>query len=152
MYMDLARPPIAWKLISAAARMCLDMGLHRQPVEATGPGATKQRLLFWFIYASDKGLALNFGRTPNIHDYDITIERPRVPEDLDEFWGGFIAGWIDYAELQGDILEQLFSARAQKASQEIRTQRARALGARLEELGGQFTTVSMALFEILHHC
>ncbi len=47
MYMDLAKPPIAWKLVSAAARMCLDMGLHRQPQDSTGPEATKQRLLFW---------------------------------------------------------------------------------------------------------
>lgn len=63
MYMDLAKPPMAWKLVSAAARMCLDMGLHRLPLDATGPEATKQRLLFWFTYACDKGLALNFGRT-----------------------------------------------------------------------------------------
>jgi Fungal specific transcription factor domain len=118
------------------------MGMHRQPSTLSGPEATKQRLLFWFIYACDRALALNFGRTPNIHDYDITIDRPKVEEDLDETWGEYFLGWIDFAELQGAILEQLFSARAQKESQEVRTQRARALGEKLEGLYQDFTRVS----------
>ena len=148
MYMDLAKPPVAWKLVSAASRMCLDMGLHRQPPNSHGPEATKQRVLFWFAYACDKGLALNFGRTPNIHDYDITIERPRVGEDLDGIWGQYYFGWIDYAELQGDILEQLFSARAQLLSQEIRTERALALGARLQKLADSMSKIPESTHDI----
>ena len=142
MYMDLARPAIAWKLVSAASRMCLDMGLHRQPANATGYEAKKKRLLFWLTYALDKGLALTFGRTPNIHDYDITVERPRPKEDFEGVWGFYYTGWMDYAELQGQILEQLFSAQAQRESQDVRSQRARALAARLKYLSQSFDSVS----------
>lgn len=86
---------------------------------------------------------------PNIHDYDITTERPRVPEDLEGAWGKYYGGWLDFAELQGDILEQLFSARAQKEAQDVRTQHARWLGARLESLGNVFAGVSPAYRSLL---
>lgn len=118
------------------------MGLHRLPSDTNGPEGRRQRLLFWFTYACDKGLALTFGRTPNIHDYDITIERPRIPEDVQGGWGYYYIAWMNYAELQGKVLEQLFSAQAQKESQEVRTKRARVLAVRLHELNSEFYRVS----------
>lgn len=48
---------------------------------------------------------------------------------------------MDFAELQGAILEQLFSARAQQEPQEVRTQRALALAARIDELNNSFNGV-----------
>jgi Fungal specific transcription factor domain len=136
--MELPKPSLAWKLIASAARLALDLGIHRQPVGSTGPAARRERLLFWFVYAIDKGLALNFGRTPNIHDYDMTVERPRVPDDFSGALASHSIGWLDYAQLQGDIYEQLFCATAQRQPQNVRTSRAHSLAARCRDLQTRF--------------
>jgi hypothetical protein len=143
-YMDTARPSVAWVLISVSCRMCLDLGLHRQSTNNNNAMRREQRVLFWYAYACDKGLALNFGRTPNIHDYDITVERPRVPDDLDDrAFGRYFLGWLDFAEFQGVLMEQLFSARAQEAPQEERTRRALFLVEQMNQLQDEFRDVSI---------
>jgi hypothetical protein len=147
-YMDTARPSVAWVLISASCRMCLDLGLHRQPANSNNAMGREQRVVFWYAYACDKGLALNFGRTPNIHDYDITVERPRLPGDLDDrAFGRYFLGWLEFAEFQGVLMEQLFSARAQEAPQEERTRRALFLVEQMDQLQGQFRDVSISTNE-----
>lgn len=140
-FMDTARPSAAWMLISAACRMCLDLGLHRQPTTSDVAEAKKQKIFFWYAYACDKGLGLNFGRTSNIHDDDITVERPKVPEDLDGPFAGYFIAWIDFAQFQGDLMRQLFSARAQEEPQEERTRRAKALAVRMDRLESAFQGV-----------
>ena len=64
--MDNARAAIAWKLTSTAARLCMDTGLHQFRSKENSPEARRKRLLFWLIFNMDRGLALNFGRVPNI--------------------------------------------------------------------------------------
>ena len=103
--MELAKASLAWKLTASAARLCLDLGIHQQPPGSRGIQARRERVIFWFVYAMDKGLALNFGRTPNVHDYDMTIERPRIPDDIDGIFAKYYVGWLDYAQVQGDIYE-----------------------------------------------
>lgn len=71
------RSTIAWRLITAAARMCLDLGFHRMPNDLKGEQASKNRVLFWHVYAFDKGMALTNGRTPTIHHYDVVCDRVR---------------------------------------------------------------------------
>ncbi len=110
--------------------MAQDAGYHRLPPYSVAPEATKKRLIFWFIYAIDRGMSLNLGRPPTLQDYDISVDRPRVPEEIDALHGQLYLGWIDFAELQGQIYEQLYCARAQKLPPETKVSLARALAAR----------------------
>jgi hypothetical protein len=127
---ELARPSLGWTLITTAARMAQDAGYHRLPPYSVAPEATKKRLIFWFIYAIDRGMSLNLGRPPTLQDYDISVDRPRVPEEINDWYGRMYLGWIDFAELQGQIYEQLYSARAQRQPPETKVPLARALAAR----------------------
>lgn len=58
--------------MSGAARACLDLGLHRLPNHADSPDIIFKNTVFWYIYSWDKGLAITCGRTPVIHQYDVT--------------------------------------------------------------------------------
>ena len=85
--MRCARRAIVGDLRYLMAKNVLDMGLHRQAPDARGPGATKERLIYWYAYMLDKCLALTFGHAPMLHDYDATIQRPMYPDDLSDFRG-----------------------------------------------------------------
>lgn len=64
---------IAWRINSAAARSCLDLGFHRLP--DSGPtDIPHKRIVFWHIYAWDKGLAMTCGRMPVIQYPDVTTK------------------------------------------------------------------------------
>lgn len=63
-------------MFSTAARACLDLGFHRLPNEEQGEDITRQREVFWYIYMWEKGLAITCGRTPMIHQYDVTTGHP----------------------------------------------------------------------------
>jgi hypothetical protein len=73
---------MAWRLNSAGARMCIDLGLHHLPGKYKGREKFKKRLIFWHIYVVDKGLAFTLGRTPSIPHFDVSTERPSIPADL----------------------------------------------------------------------
>lgn len=47
--MEQVKTPIAWKLIAAATRLCLDSGLHQLESTATDPDSRKKRCLFWYL-------------------------------------------------------------------------------------------------------
>ncbi|KAK5257710.1 hypothetical protein LTR40_009348, partial [Exophiala xenobiotica] len=138
MALELSRPSLAWALITTATRMVQDAGYHRLPAYSVAPEATKKRLLFWFIYAIDRCMALNLGRSPSLQDYDITTEWPKIPEELDGPFGRMYLGWISLGELQGQIYEQLYCARAQRQPPELRAQLARSLASKLLEMKDYF--------------
>ena len=96
-------------------------------------------MMFWMVYAIDKGLALNFGRTSNIHDYDVTTPRPNGSDFAFATLNFYYNAWIDWAELQGAIYEQLFSAAAQKQPDTIRIPRARAMADQLLHFESQIS-------------
>jgi hypothetical protein len=131
--MEAAQGAHAWRLTSVASRMCLDLGLHRLKKDDS-PENLRKRLCFWTVYAMDKGLAFNFGQTPTIHDYDLTIDRLNLPEDLAGPWGALWLATLDFAILQGEIYEQLISINAQKQPEPVRNQRARDFAARINGL------------------
>lgn len=132
------RLSLGWTLVSAASRMLQDAGYHRLPPYSIAPEAARKRILFWLIYSLDRSMALNLGRSPNIQDCDITVELPRVPEELNGPFGLMYVGWIRLGELQGQIYEQLYCARAQKQPPEVKGHRARALAARLFDMEAHF--------------
>jgi len=72
----------AWRSMSAASRMCLDLGLHRIPSSRKDREATRQRLLFWHVYTMEIGLAFTNGRTPTLRTFDVSSARPSIPDDM----------------------------------------------------------------------
>ncbi|KIW65216.1 hypothetical protein PV04_07494 [Phialophora macrospora] len=136
--MDLSQASLAWTLITSAVRMAQDAGYHRLPPYSVAPEATPKRRLFWFLYCVERGMALNLGRASSLPDYDILTDRPRFPEEVHGVWGAMFNSWFDFAQTQGDIYDQLYSARAQKASAEVKAELARQLAARLQEVQQSF--------------
>jgi hypothetical protein len=136
--MNLGKATLAWKLISAASHLCLDLGLHRQPPGRHDPISARERILFWFVYAMDRSLALNFGRTSNIQDYDLTIEFPTESDTPGGFPLGYYGDWFHFAQVQGDIYQQLFSVAAQRESPSVRAQRAQILASRVSTIRERF--------------
>jgi hypothetical protein len=131
--MESGKVSTAWRLTSTASRMCLDLGLHRLPSGEDGD-LPRKRITFWYVYSMDKGLSFNFGRTPTIHDYDITVDRPTWPTDVEESWAPLYQGMLEFSILQGDIYEQLFSVSAVRQPTDIRVARARAFAQKLKAL------------------
>lgn len=134
----------AWRLTSNASRMCLDLGLHRLP-KGEDSDLRRKRMTFWYVYSMDKGLSFNFGRTPTIHDYDITVDRPSWPEDMEQSWAPLYQGMIDFAILEGDIYEQLFSVSAQRQPLDVRVSRVREFAQKLNDLKAPMIEVGLAV-------
>ncbi len=92
----------------------------------------------------DRGLSLNFGRSPSLQDYDVTASRPTLVEaqgDRDLF---FCSVNVELAYLQGDVYEQLYSGRAQSESADVKAQRARVLADRMIRLRHQLLSVGVS--------
>lgn len=113
--------------------MCQSAGYHRLPPYSVDPSreTSRKRANFWYLWASDRALSLNFGRASSLHSYDITVEKPRWPEEMPGVWGLFYLRWIDLAEIQGDVYEWLYCARAQTQPVQTRATLAKELAARL---------------------
>jgi hypothetical protein len=124
---------LAWTLISMAARLCLDSGLNRlkDPSEGESLETHAKKTLFWFTYALDKGLSLNFGRTSNFCDFDITVSYTNFPK---EPIYGIYKIWLDLAVIQGKIYDKLYSAQGQIQNSQQKEHTARNLASELLDL------------------
>lgn len=91
----------------------------------------------------DRGLSLNFGRSPSLQDYDVTASRSTLAEAQGDHGLLFCSVGVDLAYLQGDIYEQLYSGRAQSESADVKAQRARVLADRMIRLRHQLLSVSV---------
>lgn len=86
--MKSGRSVLAWALLSAAARMCMDLGMHRMPHDQEGPDTYEMYRVFWHVYIMDKALAFTVRRTPSIHPHDVSTSRQsrentaHIPEAL----------------------------------------------------------------------
>ena len=74
---------MSYRIIGLAARMCLELGLHRRdaimktfPVEADWPRITR---LFWSVYSLDRRWSFGTGLPFVIQDDDID---PSLPEPV----------------------------------------------------------------------
>ncbi|KAI0845083.1 hypothetical protein F5Y00DRAFT_247284 [Daldinia vernicosa] len=130
-YVKEGHSAIAWRLVSAAARACLDLGFHRLPNCPDNEEVLRQSRIFWHTYLWDKGLALTCGRTPVIHHYDVTNCYPVNSDYLRMMPGRVYAGLLDYAVVAGEIQRKLFSASALRAPQQKRVQYAREFASKL---------------------
>lgn len=114
--------------------------------------AEKKRGLFWFAYMLDKGLALRFGRSSILQDYDIALPKT-LPTTINTIggiqalgptadpWRAALELWITHAEVQGQIYEHLYSATALNSSTEARIESARMLVAKQKGLVEQLAAL-----------
>lgn len=125
----------AWCLISFAARLCMDSGFNRlKDSTEDNDEINRRKLCFWFTYAFDKALSLNFGRSPNFSDYDISVGYPQMPDD---YGRDVVFLWFDIAKLQGSIYEKLYSAKGQQDGPEVKALNARHIASELTQLRKQ---------------
>ena len=93
----------------------------------------------------DRGLSLNFGRSPSLQDYDITTSRPTFAEAQGNYDLFFCTVGVELAYIQGNIYEQLYSGRAQSESADVKAKRAHVLADRMISLNHQLLSVSQFL-------
>lgn len=127
--------------------MCQALGYHRaSSLKGLSPEeAESQQGLFWLVYVLDKSLSLRLGRSSVLQDYDIDIAPPKLIYNDPSLlaWNTIYLHWIETAEFHGLAYEQLYSPRALNGSEEERTQKAKALIARLEKCQEALKNVSL---------
>ncbi|KAG6993754.1 hypothetical protein G7Y79_00051g086740 [Physcia stellaris] len=102
---------MSWSLISMAARLCLDAGLHRLNDDSPDPQLNLKKRCFWAVYALEKIQALSFGRASNMQDFDITTSYPNMYPWLRHGpWHELSYCFWDVAKVQSQIYEKLYSA------------------------------------------
>ncbi|OTA99088.1 hypothetical protein M426DRAFT_325434 [Hypoxylon sp. CI-4A] len=133
-YVKEGHSTIAWRLISAAARACLDLGFHRLPGGVHDQETTLKSHIFWHIYSWEKGLAMTCGRTPVIHHYDVTTPNPIRPEYRLIAPGRIYVGFLEHAIVTGEIHQTLFSASSRYTSPQVRAQQVKEFASRLRAI------------------
>jgi hypothetical protein len=113
--------------------MCLSLGWHRLPPLQDEATDTKSAL-FWFAYMLDKGLALRFGRSSVLQDYDISMPKRMGRVNVSDPWRVVLNLWIAHAELMGRAYEQLYSPAALAQAPEQRVASAKELIAALKQM------------------
>ncbi|KAF4441557.1 hypothetical protein F53441_12006 [Fusarium austroafricanum] len=133
---DVCRPSVAWHLNSAAAQMCQTAGFHRKEHSTRNPEETGiKMILFWYIYTTDKALALRLGRAPIIQDWEIDIPRTFSFEGILSLETKAVASmWLSAATLQGQVYEQLFCPAALTQPPAVLAHRARLLAEKCRQV------------------
>ncbi|EYB25661.1 hypothetical protein FG05_02787 [Fusarium graminearum] len=133
---DVCRPSVAWHLNSAAAQMCQTAGFHRKDHSVRNPEeASIRAVLFWYVYTTDKALAIRLGRAPLIQDWEIDIPRTFYFEGILSLETKAVAAtWLSAATLQGQVYEQLFCPAALAQPPAVIAERARMLAAKCREV------------------
>lgn len=109
---EISRPALCWSLLSQAARSAQSLGLHRAHTHAhLPPRLQRERInLFWLIYTWSNCMALTFGRSSALPDYDIDVPLPTNPPlNPNPHHENFLA-LIALAQIQGRIYKDLYSA------------------------------------------
>ena len=114
-----------------AVRLCPDSGLNQLKDDTDDSDLELKKLCFWSTYITERIMSLNFGRPPTLSDIDITTGYPSLSGD--PYYSVYVI-WLDLARFQGQIYNNLYSARGQLESPQIRTQTARLLASQLKEL------------------
>jgi len=119
-----ARPALCWTLVSTGARLCQSLGYHRETeVARSRPDlADAKRHVFWMLYMIDKIMSLNLGRASSFPDYDIDVEIFQPNPDAQFWaWDKVLIAFIELCKLQGQMYDELYSARARRQPPEMRS-------------------------------
>ncbi|KAL0931453.1 fungal specific transcription factor [Colletotrichum truncatum] len=129
----------AWTYVSVASRMSQALGLHRVACEKTESFSTEARQnskLFWSLYIIEKNLSLQLGRSSTINDHDLTL--PLRDVRLGYEWGSTLgilsSTWLQLAQIEGRVYEELYSPLALTLDQEERVARAATLLADVQRI------------------
>lgn len=122
--------------------MCQTLGWHR--LQTLGETDDTRSAIFWFCYMLDKGLALRFGRTSVMHDWDISMPRHFGNNHLAEPWRNVINVWIRTGSILGEIYEHLYSSAALARSPESRIETAHALAGKMKQIWNEMEELSGA--------
>lgn len=141
--MEIDRFAIASSLTSIVCRLCLDAGYHRLFSRDTTKRARQKRLIFWKLYVLDRGFALSLGKAPSIPEYEVSLDRP-VPGEITDTSLVYFNGWIEYAEIQGEIYEKLYSPRGQILAATTKLTTAQELARRLITLSTSIVSLTCA--------
>lgn len=94
------------------------------------------------VYTIDKSLSLNFGRTSSFQDLDIIVSYPELKDPSQ--WPMTIFTF-NFARVQSQIYEHLYSARAQLQEPDVRERYAREIAKKVEDLIEQFVVSDMVV-------
>ncbi|KAE9381116.1 hypothetical protein N431DRAFT_1642 [Stipitochalara longipes BDJ] len=114
-----ARPALCWTLVSTGARLCQSLGYHRESEILRSPPelGDAKRHVFWMLYMIDKIMSLNLGRASSFPDYDIDVEIFTLNQDSKFYaWDKVLIAFIELCKLQGQMYDELYSARARRQS------------------------------------
>lgn len=74
------------------------------------------RRVFWYIYTVDKNISLLQGRPSYLQDSEVDAWHPRSSPDTEvRPWDQLLIMAIEFAKLQGQVYDQLYSATARNA-------------------------------------
>ena len=139
--LETSRPSLALSFISTCARLCQGAGYHCLKFDSSDSQAKQKIVIFWLVFSIDRGLSLNFGRSPSLQDYDVMASRPSLVESQKDRELFFCSVGVELAYLQGDVYKLLYSARAQSESTDIKADHARVLSDRMSSLRQQILLV-----------
>jgi hypothetical protein len=122
MFQGTSNPMNAYTLAATAARLAHASGLHRwlDDFGFSEEQADERRNVFWVLYILDKGICLQSGRPPLIHDQDIGVALPKeeegklFPSGRPKFNTFRIAAKL--AMIESRVYSELYSARSQTKS------------------------------------
>nr|XP_036577404.1 fungal specific transcription factor domain-containing protein [Colletotrichum truncatum]KAF6784375.1 fungal specific transcription factor domain-containing protein [Colletotrichum truncatum] len=117
---EMAHPWLAWRLASYAAQLCIAAGFHDETYMTKDVKETKDTkvLLFWHVYAMEKGLALRLGRSSLIRNCDITLPCDMASLALPKPWDVILPFWVWNASMHDKLYKSLYSRTAIKAPDE----------------------------------
>ncbi|CAG9945031.1 unnamed protein product [Clonostachys rosea f. rosea IK726] len=110
---EVSRPSLAWRMSSTAAQICQELGyysLYPKPSERDGHKINHE--LLGALYILDKGLALRLGRASALPDQDIVGTSSDTFVDMADLWQAIKHIWVQHAQVQGRIYDQLYSRQA----------------------------------------
>lgn len=132
----MSKPWLAWRMAVLATHLCLDMGWHNNPQVLEDSEATNTRsLLFWHLYALERGLSLRLGRPSSFRDNIITISRSWCNLPFPATWTKMFSFWVGTASIQGKLYEDLYSTPALAQSEETISSRIEVLMSEWQSLG-----------------
>ncbi|CAG9990315.1 unnamed protein product [Clonostachys byssicola] len=112
---EVSRPSLAWRLCSVAAQICQELGYHSlypNPGSTERDGHKSNHELLAALYVLDKGLALRLGRASALPDQDIVGTSGDTVFDMSDLWPAIKHIWVQHAQIQGRIYDQLYSRQA----------------------------------------
>ncbi|CAH0024442.1 unnamed protein product [Clonostachys rhizophaga] len=110
---EISRPSLAWRMSSTAAQICQELGYHSlYPKRTERDGHKINHELLGALYILDKGLALRLGRPSALPDQDIVGTSSDTVVDMGDLWQAIKHIWVQHAQIQGRIYDQLYSRQA----------------------------------------